>query len=103
MCPTWTMRSVASAPRGETQGLLQRSGASISTTSSRSRGARSVPGHYALCWCHLWAPRPNSRFLYPRTKGECEAAISTIGFTTVVIVRPSFLVGARARNDLGKR
>jgi uncharacterized protein YbjT (DUF2867 family) len=39
---------------------------------------------------------PSSPFLYPRTKGECEAAISAIGFTTVVIVRPSFLVGVRA-------
>ena len=38
---------------------------------------------------------PSSPFLYPRTKGECETAISAIGFTTVVIVRPSFLVGAR--------
>ena len=45
---------------------------------------------------------PNSRFLYPRTKGECEAAISTIGFTTVVIVRPSFLVGARAQERPGE-
>ncbi|AMY09262.1 hypothetical protein LuPra_02475 [Luteitalea pratensis] len=40
---------------------------------------------------------PSSPFLYPRTKGECEAAISALGFTTVVIVRPSFLVGARAQ------
>lgn len=40
---------------------------------------------------------PGSLFLYPRTKGECEAAVSAVGFTTVVIVRPSFLVGARAR------
>ncbi len=40
---------------------------------------------------------PGSPLLYPRTKGECEAAISAIGFTTVVIVRPSFLLGARAQ------
>jgi uncharacterized protein YbjT (DUF2867 family) len=39
---------------------------------------------------------PDSSFLYPRTKGECEVAISAIGFSTVVIVRPSFLVGARS-------
>jgi uncharacterized protein YbjT (DUF2867 family) len=37
----------------------------------------------------------SSPFLYPRTKGECESAISAIGFTTVVIARPSFLIGAR--------
>ena len=40
---------------------------------------------------------PSSPFLYPRTKGECEAAVTAIGFTTVIIVRPSFLVGARAQ------
>jgi uncharacterized protein YbjT (DUF2867 family) len=39
---------------------------------------------------------PDSSFLYPRTKGECEVAISAIGFSTLVIVRPSFLVGARS-------
>jgi uncharacterized protein YbjT (DUF2867 family) len=43
-----------------------------------------------------------SPFLYPRTKGECEAAISAIGFTTVVIVRPSFLLGARAQERAGE-
>ena len=40
---------------------------------------------------------PKSAFLYPRTKGECEAAITALAFTTVVILRPSFLVGARAK------
>jgi uncharacterized protein YbjT (DUF2867 family) len=45
---------------------------------------------------------PGSPFLYPRTKGECEAAISAIGFTTVVIVRPSFLLGARAQKRAGE-
>ena len=43
-----------------------------------------------------------SPFLYPRTKGECEAAISALGFTTVVIVRPSFLLGARAQERAGE-
>jgi len=38
----------------------------------------------------------SSPLLYPRTKGECEAAIAAMGFPTVVIVRPSFLIGARA-------
>jgi uncharacterized protein YbjT (DUF2867 family) len=37
-----------------------------------------------------------SRFLYPRTKGETEAAASGLGFESVAIVRPSFLVGERA-------
>lgn len=39
-----------------------------------------------------------SPLLYPRTKGECEAAVSAIGFATVVILRPSFLLGDRAHN-----
>jgi uncharacterized protein YbjT (DUF2867 family) len=43
-----------------------------------------------------------SPLLYTRTKGECEAAIEAIGFTTVVIVRPSFLVGARAQARLSE-
>lgn len=43
-----------------------------------------------------------SPLLYPRTKGECEAAIAAIGFTTVVVVRPSFLVGARAESRSGE-
>jgi len=45
---------------------------------------------------------PSSPFLYPRTKGESEAAISAIGFTTVVILRPSFLLGARAQERAGE-
>ncbi len=36
-----------------------------------------------------------SPLLYPRTKGECEAAITSMGFRTVVILRPSFLLGER--------
>ncbi len=43
---------------------------------------------------------PRSRFLYTRTKGESEAAIEAIGFTTVVILRPSFLIGDRAEGRL---
>lgn len=45
---------------------------------------------------------PASPFLYPRTKGECEAAVSAIGFATVVIVRPSYLIGARAQKRPGE-
>ena len=37
-----------------------------------------------------------SRFLYLRTKGEAEAAVSGFGFENVAIVRPSFLLGERA-------
>jgi len=38
-----------------------------------------------------------SSLLYPRTKGEAEAAIAGLGFETVVIARPSLLLGERAR------
>ena len=45
---------------------------------------------------------PRSPFLYSRTKGEGEAAISAVGFTTVVILRPSFLLGNRAQARVGE-
>ncbi|MFI5349751.1 MAG: hypothetical protein ACHQ2Z_09420 [Elusimicrobiota bacterium] len=39
-----------------------------------------------------------SRFLYLKTKGEAEAAVSGFGFESVAIVRPSFLIGNRAEH-----
>lgn len=44
-----------------------------------------------------------SRFLYLRTKGEAEAAVSGSGFESVAIARPSFLVGERAERRSGER
>jgi len=44
----------------------------------------------------------DSPLLYPRTKGDCEAAVSAIAFSTLVIVRPSFLVGARPETRLAE-
>lgn len=38
-----------------------------------------------------------SAFLYPRVKGEAEAAVAALAFETMVIARPSLLLGARAR------
>ena len=38
---------------------------------------------------------PQSRIFYNRVKGEMEAALSALGFDTLVIARPSFLVGDR--------
>lgn len=43
-----------------------------------------------------------SRLLYSRTKGEGEAAITGLGFVSVVIVRPSFLVGERTESRPGE-
>lgn len=44
-----------------------------------------------------------SRLLYPRTKGEIEAAIKTIGFASLTIVRPGLIGGDRAEFRLGER
>jgi len=43
-----------------------------------------------------------SRLLYSRTKGEGEEAITRLGFDTVVILRPSILVGERAESRPGE-
>ncbi|MBI2386299.1 MAG: hypothetical protein HYV14_09830 [Elusimicrobia bacterium] len=44
-----------------------------------------------------------SFFLYPRTKGEAEKAVAGLGFETVVIARPSLLLGARAEPRLAEK
>jgi uncharacterized protein YbjT (DUF2867 family) len=46
---------------------------------------------------------PKSRVFYSRVKGEIEAAVSALDFRSVVIVRPSFLAGARAHPRRGER
>jgi uncharacterized protein YbjT (DUF2867 family) len=43
-----------------------------------------------------------SPLLYSRTKGEVEATVSAMGFRTVVILRPSFLLGARPKQRQGE-
>lgn len=44
-----------------------------------------------------------SRFLYPRVKGEAEAAVAAAGFSSTVIARPSFLLGPRAEHRPAER
>lgn len=44
-----------------------------------------------------------SRLLYPRTKGEIEAAITAIGFPSVTIVRPGLIGGDRSEFRAGER
>jgi uncharacterized protein YbjT (DUF2867 family) len=44
----------------------------------------------------------SSPLLYPRTKGESEAEVSAIGFGSVVILRPSFLLGVRTQARTGE-
>jgi len=43
-----------------------------------------------------------SRYLYPRVKGEGEAAVSTLGFSVVGIARPSLLTGHRIEARRGE-
>ena len=38
---------------------------------------------------------PGSRFFYMRVKGELEAAVSEIGYRSLTIIRPSFIIGDR--------
>ncbi len=38
---------------------------------------------------------PRSKIFYNRVKGEMEAALSALGFETLVVARPSFLAGDR--------
>jgi uncharacterized protein YbjT (DUF2867 family) len=38
---------------------------------------------------------PHSKIFYNRTKGELEQALQALGYATLVIARPSFLVGDR--------
>ena len=45
----------------------------------------------------------DSSLLYPRVKGEVEKAVTGLGFETVVIARPSLLLGERARPRTGER
>ena len=44
-----------------------------------------------------------SRFLYPRTKGEAESAAAGQGFESLVIARPSLLLGARSEDRPGEK
>lgn len=46
---------------------------------------------------------PSSPFLYPRTKGEMEAAVSRLGVPSTVLLRPPLLLGARGEFRLGER
>lgn len=46
---------------------------------------------------------PRSRLLYPRTKGEAEQAAQSLSFDSVVIARPSLLLGERAETRFGER
>lgn len=44
-----------------------------------------------------------SKFLYTRTKGELEDQLKDIGFSSLSILRPSFIIGKRDETRLGER
>lgn len=46
---------------------------------------------------------PRSPFLYPRTKGELEAALIGLGFRSLTIVRPSLIGGDRDETRIAER
>lgn len=46
---------------------------------------------------------PHSRFLYTRTKGEVEHALTAMKFPSLTIVRPSFIRGDRQQSRMGER
>jgi uncharacterized protein YbjT (DUF2867 family) len=46
---------------------------------------------------------PHSRVFYSRTKGEVEAALRTIGYPSLTIVRPGLLGGQRGEFRAGER
>ncbi len=46
---------------------------------------------------------PNSRFVYPRLKGELERELEKVGFPSLTIVRPSLLDGYREHERLGEQ
>jgi uncharacterized protein YbjT (DUF2867 family) len=46
---------------------------------------------------------PRSRIFYNRVKGEVEEALKGVGFETLVLLRPSLLLGARAESRPGER
>jgi uncharacterized protein YbjT (DUF2867 family) len=46
---------------------------------------------------------PASRVFYNRVKGETDAALEILGFSTLAIFRPSLLLGRRQRPRVGER
>jgi uncharacterized protein YbjT (DUF2867 family) len=60
-----------------------------------ARAARAA-GVTRLAVVSALGANPKSATFYNRVKGEMEAALQTLGFETLVIVRPSLLAGDRA-------
>jgi uncharacterized protein YbjT (DUF2867 family) len=65
------------------------------------RGLEAGAHHYLLVSA-LGAKR-DSRIFYNRVKGDVEADLIALGYPSVTVARPSFLVGAREESRLGER
>jgi uncharacterized protein YbjT (DUF2867 family) len=46
---------------------------------------------------------PRSRIFYNRVKGEIEHALATVGFESLLILRPSLIAGPRKEQRIGER
>ena len=67
--------------------------------------ARRAKDAGARCLVHVSAAGASakSRLFYSRVKAETEAALAELGFASLVIMRPSLLMGDRAALDQPKR
>ena len=60
-----------------------------------ARAARAA-GASRLALVSALGARARSRVFYNRTKAEAEAAVAAVGYDTVIVARPSLLLGDRA-------
>ncbi|MDB4139803.1 hypothetical protein N9746_04735 [Candidatus Thioglobus sp.] len=60
-------------------------------------------GAKTLCLISSIGANSSSKNFYLRTKGELEESIQRLGFSTVNIFRPSFLVGERSEKRLAEK
>ena len=65
--------------------------------------AAQLAGARRLAVVSAMGADPASRIFYNRVKGETEAALAALGYETLVIARPSLLVGDRAALAQPKR
>lgn len=91
-------------------------GTTIKTAGSRARFRRvdydyvlafaraaKKQGARALAVVSALGADPHSRIFYNRVKGEVEQALGALGFETLIIARPSLLLGERRELRLGER
>ena len=60
-------------------------------------------GFSHFCYVSSHLANSNSRFFYPRLKGETEEVLETFSYTGLHIFRPSFLTGERKETRIAER